>query len=387
MQVFCDILVAGDFMTIGIIAEYNPFHNGHLYMIKQIKKMYPDATIICVMSGPFTQRGDVSIINKWKKTEIAIKNGIDLVVELPFVYASQSSDYFAYGAIRILKSLNVDKLVFGSETNDVDLLNKLADIQINNKDYDKLVKAYMDDGINYPTAMSKALYDLSSSKIELPNDLLGLSYIKEIKKQKANIEPISIKRDNNYNSLELKGKFISATAIRHAIFNHKKIKKYIPKETYYNLYHMHFNNHYFKLLKYRILTTDISIYQGVDEGLKYRVMKYIDKSNNIDELITYVKTKRYTYNKLSRMFIHILCGFTKKEAKNIDAEYIRILGFNDKGRIYLSKIKKKSILPIITGYSDIKSNILDIENRVNKIYALDNEEELIDRELKGPIQL
>ncbi len=373
-------------MTIGIIAEYNPFHNGHLYMINKIKEMYPDSTLVCVMSGHFTERGDVAIINKWKRTEIALNNKIDLVIELPFVYASQSCDYFAYGAIKILNSLRVDKLVFGTESNDIEMLNRLADIQINNKEYDSLVKKYMDDGLNYPTAMSKALHDISKVKIDLPNDLLGLSYIKEIKKQKSNIEAISIKRDNNYNSLELNDTIASASAIRHAIMNHVDVKKFVPYDTYTRLDNLHINNEYFKLLKYRILTTDISIYQGVDEGLKYRILKYINKANNYYELMDLVKTKRYTYNKLSRMFMHILCAFTKEEAKNIDIEYIRVLGFSEQGRIYLNKAKKYSDIPIITGYSNIKSKVLDIENRVNKIYSLDNENELIERELKGPIK-
>lgn len=374
-------------MVIGIIAEYNPFHNGHLYMINKIKEMYPDSTLVCVMSGNYTERGDVSIINKWKKTEIALKNGIDLVIELPFVYASQSSDYFAYGSIKILDSLKIDKLIFGSETNDIELFNRLVDVQLNNKNYDTLVKKYMDDGLNYPTAMSKALKDIINVKIELPNDLLGLSYIKEIRKQNSKIEAISIKRNNDYNSLELNGDIVSASAIRNALVNDIDVKKYVPIDTYNNIDKLHFNNNYFKLLKYKILTSDISIYQGVDEGLKYRILKYIDEANSFDDLINKVKTKRYTYNKLSRMFIHILCSFTKEEASNIDVEYIRVLGFNDKGRNYLNKVKKISTLPIITGYSNTDSKVLDIENRVNKIYTLDNEEELIERELKGPIKL
>ena len=373
-------------MVVGIICEYNPFHNGHLHMINEIKKMYPNSTIICVMSGSFTERGDVSIINKWKKTEIALNYDIDLVIELPFVYATQSSDYFAYGAIKILNSLKVDKLVFGSETNDIELFKKIVNIQLNNKDYDNKVKKYIDEGLNYPTAMSKAIKDIIDFKVELPNDLLGLSYIKEIKKQKSKIEAISIKRDNNYNSLELTDTIASASAIRHALMNSIDVKKFVPLDTYNYLDKLHINNNYFKLLKYRILTTDISIYQGVDEGLKYRILKYINEANNYYELMDLVKTKRYTYNKLSRMFIHILCGFTKEEAKNIDIEYIRVLGFNDNGRKYLNKAKKYSNIPIITGYSNIKSKVLDIENRVNKIYSLDNENELIERELKGPIK-
>lgn len=372
-------------MTIGIIAEYNPFHNGHLYMIRKAKEMYPGSTVICVLSGNFTERGDMSIIDKWTKTKIILNYGIDLVIELPFVFASQSSDYFAFGAIKILNNLKVDKVIFGSESNDIELLNKLADIQINNKKYDKLVKVYMDKGFNYPTAMSKALKDLSNIKIEKPNDLLALSYIKEIKKQKSKIEAISIKRDDDFNSINLDGDIVSAKAIRNALKNSIDVKKYVPKHTYQELHDLHFNNDYFKLLKYKILTSNIEIYQGVDEGLKYRILKYIDKANDLEELIELVKTKRYTYNKLNRMFTHILCDFTKKDATNLDVEYIRILGFNELGKKYLNKIKKDIKIPLITGYSNIKSRILDIEYKVTKIYALNNPK-LVERELKGPIK-
>ena len=303
------------------------------------------------------------------------------------VYASQSSDYIAHGAIKILDNLKVDKLIFGSETNDIVLFNRLVDVQLSNENYNILVKKYMDEGTNYPTAMSRALKDIIDIKIELPNDLLALSYIKEIKRQKSNIETISIKRENNYNSIELNDDIASATAIRHALLNNIDVKKFVPDKTYNNLDILHFNNNYFQLLKYKILTSDISIYQGVDEGLKYRILKYIEESNSFYDLIDKVKTKRYTYNKLSRMFIHILCDFTKEEASTIDVEYIRVLGFNNNGRLYLNKIKKERSIPIITGYSNIKSKVLDIEYRVNSIYALDNEEELIAREKDSPIKI
>ena len=166
--------------AIGIICEYNPFHNGHLYHIKSIKKLYPDSIIILVMSGNFLQRGDVSVINKWDKAKIALTYGVDIVVELPFHFATQSSDIFAHGAVSILNSLGVNKIVFGSESNNIKLLSELADIQINNSLYDKKVKEYMDSGCNYPSAMSKALKDINGKTINKPNDLLGLSYIKEM---------------------------------------------------------------------------------------------------------------------------------------------------------------------------------------------------------------
>ena len=145
---------------IGIICEYNPFHNGHLYHLEKIKEMYPDSLIVLVMSSSFTQRGEISILNKWEKTEIALNYKVDLVIELPFVFASQSADIFSYGAIKILKELNVDTIIFGSESNDPKKLTSIAKIQLENKEYDKLVKDYLDKGENYPTAMSHALNDI-----------------------------------------------------------------------------------------------------------------------------------------------------------------------------------------------------------------------------------
>ena len=146
--------------AIGIIAEYNPFHNGHLYQINKIKETYPDYAIVVVMSGHFTQRGEVTIIDKWKRTKSALLNGVDLVVELPYPFATQSADFFSYGAITILNHLKVEKLVFGSETNQIEDLKVIAETQLNNDEFDKLVKIYSKLGKNYPTALSCALEDL-----------------------------------------------------------------------------------------------------------------------------------------------------------------------------------------------------------------------------------
>ena len=166
---------------IGIIAEYNPFHLGHLYQIKKVKEKYPDSIVIVVISSSFTQRGDISLLNKWDKTKIALDNGIDLVIELPFVYATQSSDIFAKGAIEILNNLKIDTLIFGTERDNIKDLELLADIQINNKEYQKKVKEYLNKGSNYATATNKALEDITNIKVDTPNDLLALSYIKQIK--------------------------------------------------------------------------------------------------------------------------------------------------------------------------------------------------------------
>ena len=356
---------------IGIICEYNPFHNGHLYHISKIKEMFDDSLIILVMSGNFTQRGEASIIPKYSKCDIALLSGIDLVIELPFIFATQSADVFAKTSIEILDKLNVDYVVFGSETNDINKLTMVAKTQINNKKYDKLVKEYLDKGVNYPTALSKALYQLTDKKIDKPNDILGVSYIREILKLNSNITPICIKRSNDYNSIELNDNITSASSIRYALSNGDDVKNYVPEYVYDYLKNPIFTKNYFNLLKYKIMTENtLEEYQTVDEGIQNRIKKCIIKSKDLDDLILKVKTKRYTYNKLSRMFIHILCNLKKEEVKKYNKiSYIRVLGFNIKGRNYLNEIKKDIDIPIITNFSRTNDPILDIEMRSTCVYA------------------
>lgn len=366
--------------AIGIICEYNPFHKGHIYHINKIKEMYPDSVIIACISTCFTQRGEISILNKWDKTKIALDNNIDLVVELPFVYSTQSADNFAYAALKILNSLKVEKLVFGSECNNIDKLKEIASIQINNIDFDNKVKKYIDKGNNYPTSLSLALKEFNLDKIDSPNDLLGISYIKEIIKNKYNIEPISIKRTNNYhgNNTDI----LSASELRNLLKENKNIEKHIP----YKQNILYKNTNYFKLLKYKIMTNNqLEKICTVDEGIEGRIKKYIYESNSLEDLIEKVKTKRYTYNKINRMFIHILTDLSKKEAQtNID--YIRVLGFNENGKSYLNSIKKEVELPIITKLKDSNSNLLDIEKRASFIYSLIvNDNSLIEKEKLKPI--
>lgn len=370
--------------AIGIIAEYNPFHNGHLYHLNKIKETYKDYKIILVMNGNFTERGDVSIIDKWKKTEIALKAGIDLVVELPFPFSTQSADYFSYGAITILENLGVEKVVFGSESDNIEDLTLIARTEINNPEFDKLVKIYSKFGNNYPTALSLALQDLTGKKIDTPNDLLGISYIKTILKHNYKIEPITIKRNNNYHNQELNEINSSATAIREALKNKKNIKGHVPDYVLPYLTKLHFLDDYFDILKYKIITTkNLEIYQTVDTGFDKLLKKNIKNVKTIDELIKSVKSKRYTYNKINRMLIHILCNFTKEKAnsfKNIN--YIRILGFNDNGRLYLNSIKKETSIKVISKITQNMDEMLKYELETTEIYDIPNNENLYKKELQ-----
>lgn len=373
-------------MTIGIICEYNPFHNGHIYHLNKIKSLYPNAIIILIMSGNITQRGDISIIDKWDKTEIALKNNIDLIVELPFLYACNFSDIFAQGAIMLLKELKADKIIFGSETNNIEQLTLLADTQINNKQYHNTIKEYLSEGLNYPTACSKALYELTNITINQPNDLLGLSYIKEIKLQHANIEPSCILRTNNYNEIELKNKISSATSIRLAIKEKKDISQYVPKETLHYLNNIKYLDDYFLLIKYQILSNDISNIYQMDDKIKNRIYKYINDSYSLDELINHIKAKNYTYNRLKRLMIYILFNITDNDWKAFK-KYIRILGFSHNGQQYLNKIKKEIKLPLITNFSNSKG-LLNLDIRINNILysIMPNNNQLFKREYTEKIK-
>lgn len=367
--------------SVGIIAEYNPFHNGHLYHLTKIKKKYPNAVIVLVMSGNFTQRGDVSIIDKWKKTQIALKAGIDLVIELPFPFSTQSADYFSYGSITLLEKLKVDKVIFGSESDNIKDLEIIANTQINNPDFDKLVKIYSKFGKNYPTALSLAVKDLTNQEVTAPNDLLGISYVKAIKQNKYKIIPETIKRTNSYHEEELNESISSATAIRKALNNNEDIKQQVPEFTLEYLTDLHTIEEYFPLLKYKIITEkDLSIYNTVDEGIDQKLKKEIINATSYQDLINRIKSKRYTYNKLSRMLIHILCNFTKEKKEQFkEISYIRLLGFSDKGRKYLNTIKKDLDIPLISKINRNKDPMLEFEIETTKIYSLNlNCEKQID---------
>lgn len=353
---------------IGIIAEYNPFHNGHIYHIKKIKEMYKDSLIILVLNGYFLERGDISLESKEEKTKLALKYGVDIVIEHPFVFSSNSADIFASSAIELLNEMHVEKIIFGSEDNDVNKLIKLAKEQISN---DYLVKDYLKDGINYPTALNKVL----SESIDKPNDLLGIAYIKAILKNNYHIEPITIKRTTDFHDILSNDNIVSATNIRNKIKNNEDISKYLPEAKINNVD----EDLLFNILKYKIITDDnLSSYLTVDEGIDNRLKKVIKEVNSIEELILKTKSKRYTYNRIKRMLIHILIGLKKEDKKKIiHNEYIRILGLNKRGQNYINTIKKNINIPIITKFTSIDSIIKDYELKCAYIYKLLTNDDVI----------
>ena len=377
--------------VIGIIAEYNPFHNGHLYHLNKVKEMFSNSPIILVLGGNFTQRGDISILDKWTKTDLALKAGIDLIVELPFPFSSASADIFAEGAVGILNYLGVTDLVFGSESDDIEGIKQLVETELYNPDFNSLVKVYLRMGYNYPTALSKALEDITGANYNLPNDILGISYVKAIYSNNYKITPHTIKRTTDYHSKELK-EISSATSIREVLLNKEliNIKESVPLFTYKKLEQEYLPklDDYFLLLKYKIISIDdLTKYNLVDSGLATKLKKEILDSYSFDELITKVKSKNLTYSRLSRTLIYILCDYTKALANEFKTiKYVRLLGFSTKGKDYLNKVKKDIDIPIISKFTREKDNMLEYEYQITKIYALvfgkEKSKELIENEFK-----
>ena len=328
---------------IGIICEYNPFHNGHLYHINKIKELYPESLIILVLNGYFLERGEISIISKKDKTQIALKNNIDIVVELPFIFGSQSADTFAEASTIILKYLGATKLIFGSESNDINLLTEIANKQLDGSFNDKIKEA-LKEGVNYPTALNKSI----GKSINTPNDLLAVSYIKSIIKNNLRIEPISIKRTNDYHDLDSTDNIISASNIRNKIKNGISVSEYTLYQNYFKQID---EDLLFTLIKTKIITdNNLNNYLTVDEGIENKILKEIHTAKDYEDLVNKIKTKRYTHNRIKRMLIHILIGLTKEDRKNAYIKYIKVLGFNNKGQKYLKNLNAD--IPISRKISD-----------------------------------
>ena len=393
--------------VLGIIAEYNPFHNGHLYHLKSSKKLTQTDYTVAIISGNFTQRGSTSIIDKWSKTKMALENGIDLVIELPVLYSISSAENFADGAIKILNSLGIiDYLSFGSETSDIDILKNISEILYNEPiDYKKLLTKELDKGLSFPKARENALlgYIKSSSNnikfdiekytniISSPNNILGIEYLKALKKYQSNIKPICIERTGtNYNSTDISTKnsiannsicndltaIGSATAIRGLIKSkdYETIKDLVPSSSY-SLLMACLNDGYivpdlnifekeiFYILR-KMSVEEIANLTDVSEGLEFSIKKAANSCNNIDDFLNIVKSKRYTVTRLQRILLYVLLNISKKDielSKKIEKPYVRILGFNENGKRLVSQIALNH--PEITLITSVKKFIDSNSNK------------------------
>ena len=344
---------------LGIISEYNPFHNGHLLHLQDSKKLTHTDFTIAVMSGNFVQRGDTSIVDKWTKTEMALKAGVDLVIELPTLYAISSAENFAEGAIKILNGLGVvDYVSFGSEIGEISPLNDVAQVLYKEpKEFSALIANQLRSGLSYPKARELAIqmYFGSSQKytdiLQNPNNILGIEYLKALKKYKSPIRPITLKRKySDYNSADVKSGIASATAIRTMLQNNKNVHYVVPYETYDLLEDKKKSGQiipslsiFSKEIMYslrKMTLSEIANLPDVSEGLENKIKTAVNTSNNLEELISKIKSKRYTQSRIQRILLYALLNISEKDMNMSRKQmpYIRVLGFNKHGKKIISAI-------------------------------------------------
>lgn len=389
--------------VLGIIAEYNPFHNGHMYHLQKAKELSGAEYTICIMSGNFVQRGNASILNKWKKAEMALLNGIDLVIELPTVYSVSSAENFASGAIRILESLKiVDCISFGTETEDFAALNNIAGIISEEpKNYKDMLANELKKGLSFPKARENALmlYLDDNTRyrniLNTPNNILAIEYLKSLKKMKSTIQPVPVKREKvYYNDNAIVDDFASASAIRNLMQNKdfKEIRKVVPIDTYKILSDEsdvgnvvlgieEFEKQIIYNLR-RMNISQISNLPDVNEGLENSIKNAANFTNNIKDFMDVVKTKRYTATRIQRILVCALLGITKKDIilSKKYIPYARVLGFNEKsGRALISAITsanpKLDVVTSVKKYMDKNENkpykrILDLDIFSTNIYSM-----------------
>ncbi len=388
--------------VLGIIGEYNPFHNGHLYhMMQSIEQTGANYTV-CVITGNFVQRGNTSIVDKWTKAEMALKGGADLVLELPTVYSVSSAENFAEGGIKLLTNLKVvDNLSFGIEARDISLLNNIANVLYQEpKDYITILNHELSKGISFPKARENAvmmyLNDIKKyiNVMTSSNNILAIEYLKALKRLKSNIYPVGIQREKVlYNDEFIVDDFASATAIRRMIVRgeYDEIRKVMPKFSY-NLLANRVNNgkYVIDLAKFQkeilYVLRQMSVKQiaelpDVSEGLENAIKNAADSCNNVLDFINIVKSKRYTQTRIQRILVYALLGITKKdiEISRKIVPYARVLGMNNRGKNLISEISKiNPAMPIVTSVKrfmdecrnkNIK-HMLEIDIRATNIYTL-----------------
>lgn len=350
-------------------------HNGHKYLIEKAKQITGADVAICLMSGNFTQAGNIALKDKFTRAKIAIENGFDAVIELPTIFATSSAEFFASGAINILNGLGcIDYLCFGSETGDISTITDIAKKIIKNNDniWDNITES-MKEGISFAKAREYAISKyLSKDEIAiscLPNNILAIEYVKSLLKQKSTIVPIAIKREENNECIT------SATIIREMIENRNDISKYVLNYTTI-LDNPQLNNNMYNLIKYAILSKEkdqIKNINGVTEGLENKLYDEINNSNNYNEFIQNVKSKRYQLSKIKRILINIMLDISKEDFLNLNTDkncYAHIININSslKNEL-LSKLNKSSNIPVITS---LNNNIINnLNDTIRKSLLLD----------------
>lgn len=399
---------------VGLITEYNPFHNGHLHHINLAKNLTNADYVVVVMSGNFLQRGTPAIIDKYKRTTMALECGADLVIELPNVYATASAESFALGAVSLLHHMGcVNSLCFGSEYGQIKQLEKIADVLIQEPDnFKELLKKFLKEGLVFPVARKMALLDYMKKDIVTendldsilsePNNILAIEYIKAIKRLNSPIKPVTIKRIvSGYHDTQINDVICSASAIRSSLKSNglDNFKKQVPPSVYQILAREYGNtfpiemNDFSTLLKYKLLLTKdkpCSNYLDVSEALANAIMNHLSDYTDAENFMELLKNKQYTLTRINRSLTHILLNIegetVKAYAENGYAQYLRILGFKKSSNALLTMIKENTTIPMITKLAHYKKilNPLGISMLEQDIFASEVYQSIVTNKYKTP---
>lgn len=362
--------------VLGIIAEYNPFHNGHLYHLKSaLAKTDADYTV-CVMSGNFIQRGEPALFNKFIRADMAVNCGVDLIVELPVYYSVSTAEKFAYAGVKLLNECGANYISFGCETADISPLISISNLLLNETyEYKNELKKQLNLGLSYPDARSKViskLLNISSNITNQPNNILAIEYLKALSQINPIITPIPVERvDSNYYDTDSKTNILSATGIREKLKHSEDVDIFMPQSTLSLMKDPVFLKDFEQLILFslrKLSLSELKALPDVTEGLENRVLSAVISSSMLDELIDKIKTKRYPLTRIKRILISAMLGLSKEKLQLFDKsggpQYIRILGCNEKGKELLSLISKKSNLPIITSVNKFLSTATDLQKEM-----------------------
>ena len=376
--------------AVGLVVEYNPFHNGHFHHVQEAKHQTGADIAVAVMSGQFLQRGEPALVDKWTRTRMALAGGVDIVIELPYVYSTALAGEFARGAITLLDAMKCASFAFGSEQGAITpFLNTFRLIDSNRPQYDAAIQQAMKTGISYPQALHrayeelKATYPADTVDLSQPNNILGFHYIEAAHQLKSGIRPATIQRieAGYHEDADRKKHIASATGIRKALAEGQDVAQFLPassQELLQDWQEIHGGfmswERIWPLLKYAILRhtpKQLTAYADVQEGLENALIKHAKASDSYQEFMTGLKSKRYTWTRLQRMLSHIYTGITKEQLQAHEApSYIRLLGMTEQGQHYLSMHKKLIALPLISRVASVKDDMLALDLQATTMYGM-----------------
>ncbi|QDX95045.1 nucleotidyltransferase [Brevibacillus laterosporus] len=382
--------------TVGLIVEYNPLHNGHKLHFTLAKKKTGADACVAVMSGNFLQRGEPAIVSKWARTEMALQVGVDLVIELPTLFATSNAEMFAHGAVSLLDRIGiVDTLCFGSESGDISWMHQAAQILAHETPaFSHLLKTGLREGLPYPKAYAEAAHTyladhgIHGAILDQPNNILGFNYLLSLARLNSKIVPATIQRQKaGYHQETITDEQIaSATALRKLLTqqNVATVASYVPKTTIDVLHREwilglgpitweDFAHPLFHRLL-QLTPEKLAMYHEIEEGMEYRLLESARRSKTVADIVTSAKSKRYTQNRIQRMLLNLLLDVKKEQISASSlrqgAPYARVLGFSQKGRVLLQQAKQKSTIPLYTNVRDGLHPMLDIDIRSNALYRL-----------------